>query len=43
MQLLIFEHFSSNGPNAFLEDCSINLIYKTDGSDPTREEEYWRR
>ena len=25
-----------------LEDCSINLIDKTDGSDPTRREEYWR-
>ena len=26
----------------FLEDCSITLIDKVDGSDPTRIEEYWR-
>ena len=43
MQPLIFEHFSSNDHNGFLEDCSITLIDKTDGSDPTRREEYWRR
>ena len=29
--------------NGFLEDCSIALIDKTDGSDPTRRKEYWRR
>ena len=38
-----FEHFSSNDHNGFLEDFSITLIDKTDGSDPTRREEYWRR
>ena len=43
MQPLVFEHFSSNGYNGFLEDCCITLIDKTDGSDPTRREEYWRR
>ena len=43
MQPLVFEHFSSNDHNGFLEDCSITLIGKTDGSDPTRREEYWRR
>ena len=43
MQPLDFEHFSSNDHNGFLEDCSITLIDKTDGSDPTRREEYWRR
>ena len=43
MQPLVFEHFSSNDHNGFLEDCSITLIDKTDGSDPTRREEYWRR
>ena len=43
MQPLAFGHFSSNGYNGFLEDCSITLIDKTDGSDPTRTEEYWRR
>ena len=43
MQPLLFEHFSSNGHNDFLEASSITLIDKTDGSDSTRREEYWRR
>ena len=40
MQPLVLEHFSSNYHNGFLEDCSITLTDKTDGSDPTRSEEY---
>ena len=40
MQPLFFENFSSNDHNGFVEDCSIILIDKTDGSDPTRREEY---
>ena len=43
MQPLVFEHFSSNNHNGLLEDCSITRIDKTDGSDPTRREECWRR
>ena len=43
MQPLLFENFSSNDHNGFLEDCSITLIGKTNGSDPTRRDEYWRR
>ena len=43
MQIFVFEPFSSNDYNGFLVDCSITLIDKTDGSDPTRREEYWRR
>ena len=43
MKPLVFEHFSSNHRNVFLEDCSITLIDKTNGSDSTRREEYWRR
>ena len=43
MQIDLFEHFVSNGHNGFLEDCNITLIDKTDGADPTRREEYWRR
>ena len=43
MQLLVFEHFSSNDHNGFLEDFSIAFIDKTDGSNPTRREVYWRR
>ena len=42
MQPELFEHFNSQGHNGFLQDCSITLINKTDGSDPTRREEYWR-
>ena len=33
MQPLVLEHFSSNDDNGFLEDCSINLTDKADGSD----------
>ena len=43
MQPLVFDQISSNDHSGFLEDCSITLIDKTDGSDPTRREEYWRR
>ena len=43
IQPLVFEHFSSNDHNGLLEDCSITLTDKTDKSDPTRREEYWRR
>ena len=42
MQPELFEHFHSKEHNGFLQDCSITLIDKTDGSDPTRREEYWR-
>ena len=28
--------------NGFLQDCTITLIDKTDGSHPTRREGYWR-
>ena len=31
MQPLVFEHFSSNDHNSFLEDCSITLIDKPMG------------
>ena len=43
MQPLVLEHFSSNDHNGFLEDCSITLTDKTDGSDPTTREEYSRK
>lgn len=38
MQADLFEYFVSPGPNCVLEDCFITLIYKTDGTDPTRRE-----
>ena len=40
---IIFEHFASNRHNGFLEDCTITLIDKTDGTDATRKEEYRRK
>ena len=43
MQPEPFEHFAADIRNCFLTDCSITLIDKTDGSDPTRREEYWRK
>ena len=39
----LFEHFASHWHNDFLEDCTITLIDETDGTDPTRREEYCRR
>ena len=42
MQSELFENFHSEENNGFLQDCCITLIDKTDGSDPTRREEYWR-
>ena len=43
MQPLVFEHFFSNDHKCFLEDSSTTLNDKTDGSEPTRREKYWRR
>ena len=38
MQTLVFKHFSSNDHHGFLEDYSITLTDKTDGSDPPKRE-----
>ena len=43
MQADLLKHVASHGHSGFLEDCTITLIDKTDGADPTRREEYWRR
>ena len=43
MQPELFEHFAAGNHDYFLTDCSITLIDKIDGSDPTRREEYWRK
>ena len=43
MQPLVFEHFSSNNHNGFLEDCSITIIDRADRFDLTKREEYLRR
>ena len=36
MQEYLHSHFVSEVYNAFLEEVSITLIEKTDGSDPTK-------
>ena len=38
MQPQLFENFAADNLNCFLTDCSITLIDKTHGSDPTRRE-----
>ena len=43
MHTLVFKHFFSNDHHGFLEDYSITLTDKTDGSNPLKREEYWRR
>ena len=43
MQADLFEPFASNWHNGFLEDCTIIVIDKAHGADPTRREEYWRK
>ena len=40
MQEYLYSHFESEGRNGFLEDVSITLIYKTDGSNPTKRETF---
>ena len=41
MQEYLYSHFESEGHNGFLEDVSITLIDKTDGSNPTKREFFW--
>ena len=43
MQPERFENFTPENHNCFLTDCSITRIEKTDVSDRTRREEYWRK
>ena len=43
MQQELFEHFATDNYNCFLTNCSFTLIDKTDGSDPTKREECWRK
>ena len=39
----MFKHFNSMGYNGFLNNVSITLIDKTDGKNPKKREDYWRR
>ena len=41
MQEHLYSRFESEGHNGFLEDVSIALIDKTDGSDLTKRETFW--
>ena len=41
MQEHLYRHFSSSGHMGFLDDVLVNLIDKTDGSDPKKREDYW--
>ena len=43
MQQHLFRHFSSMGHSGFLNDISITLIGNTDGKNPKKREDYWRR
>ena len=42
MQEQLFKHFSSPGPNGFL-NVSATFIDKTDPSHPLKLEDYWRK
>ena len=42
MQKFLYEHFLNEGLNSFINDVEIVFIDKTDPSDPTRREEFWR-
>ena len=43
MQEHLYRHFSSPGHRGFLNDVSVTLIDKTDGSDPKKREDYWMK
>ena len=42
MQNYFHDHFLSEGHNDLINDDEIVFIDKTDPSDPTRREEFWR-
>ena len=42
MQKYFHDHFSSEGHNGLINDVEIDFIDKTDPSDPTRIEKFWR-
>ena len=43
MQDHLYRYFSSPGHRGFLNDVSVTLIDKTDGSDPKKREDYWMK
>ena len=40
---ILYKYFESEGHTKFLDDVSRTLIDKTDGSNPTKRENYWMR
>ena len=38
----IFAHFQTAGHSGFINDTEIRFIDKTDHSDPTRREDFWK-
>ena len=42
MQKYFQDHFLSEGHSGMINDVEIVFIDKTDPSDPTRREEFWR-
>ena len=42
MQRYLHEHFLSEGHNGLINDVESVFIDKTDPSDPTKREEFWR-
>ena len=43
MKAHLLKHFDSEDYDGFLENASITLIDKTDGRDPKKKEDYWKR
>ena len=41
MQEHLYKHFESEVHTEFLDDVSATLVDKTDGSNPTKRENYW--
>ena len=39
----LFKHVNSIGNNGFLKNVSITFIHKTEGKNPEKREDYWRR
>ena len=42
MQKYLHDHFLSEDQDSLLNNVEINLIDKTDPSDPERREEFWK-
>ena len=43
MQKYFYDHFLREGHKGLINDIAIVFIDKTDSSNPTRREEFWRK